>query len=90
MYRNRGYVFYFCFVCEITRESEKCNLMEACTNSASGDRNFLIMSITSHVPCTIKWSQMSASLGVPRNIKPFRLFAMNDISHRLYMAFTTH
>ena len=29
MYRNRCFVF--CFVCEIT--SEKCNLMEACTNS---------------------------------------------------------
>ena len=36
MYRNR--CFGFCFVCEITRESEKCNLMEAYTNSASGDR----------------------------------------------------
>ena len=24
MYRNRCFVFFFCFVCEITRESEKC------------------------------------------------------------------
>ena len=40
MYRNRCFVFCFCFVCEINRESEKCNLMEACTNGASGDKNF--------------------------------------------------
>ena len=26
-------LFCFVFVCKITRESEKCNLMEACTNS---------------------------------------------------------
>ena len=33
MYRNRCFVFCFCFVREITRESEKYNLIEACTNN---------------------------------------------------------
>ena len=41
MYRNRCFVFSFVY--EITRESEKCNLLKACTNSASGDRNFIIL-----------------------------------------------
>ena len=45
MYRNRCFVF--CFVCEITGESEKCNLMEACraTIAISGDRNFVMVLI---------------------------------------------
>ena len=47
-------LFCFCFVYEITRESEKCNLMEACTNSASGDRNFLIALIGRVVNDTYK------------------------------------
>ena len=40
MYRNRYFVFVL-----FAKSSEKCNLIEACTNSASGDRNFVIVPI---------------------------------------------
>ena len=39
------FCFVFCFVCEITGESEKCNLREACTIAISGDRNFVMVLI---------------------------------------------
>ena len=47
MYKNRCFVvcFVFCFVCEITGESKKYNLMEACTIAISGDRNFVMVLI---------------------------------------------
>ena len=36
------------FNCEITREIEKCNFMNMCVNSTSGDRNLLIVLIKSN------------------------------------------
>ena len=54
MYINRCFVFCFVFrfVCGIPRESEKCNLMELCSNSdrLSGDRNLVIEPIDQIVP----------------------------------------
>ena len=57
MYRNRCFVYCFCFVCEITRESETCNLMEACSRVPIAhfvDRNFLIALIGRVVNDTYK------------------------------------
>ena len=47
MYRN---IVVLCFVFVLFAkspdlESEKCNLMEVCIDSASGDRNFMICSV---------------------------------------------
>ena len=87
MYRNRCFVFCFCFVCEITRESEKSNLIEACTNSASGDRNFVIVPIAHCFASFIlrKYWYAPSPLIINSWLRSNETFSCNDI--RVYRIF---